>query len=164
VRDVPGADPGGVPDGQAEEAGRLGGNLPGAEPPRAEPHGAEPPGAEPPGAEPPGAEPPRAEPPAAKAPSSGPGPSEPPYRPEDVPEGPVDVLAYAIGAVGLIALGYFFQRGVLTWTRGPAVVIAIILISHWLGTRLLAPRLKARGHPGATPTAGKAPTPRGGPR
>ncbi|NUP32178.1 MAG: hypothetical protein HOU01_10715 [Streptomycetaceae bacterium] len=60
------------------------------------------------------------------------------YRPEDVREGVVDLVAYVVGAAGLILLGYFTQRDVLTWTRGPFVVVCIILAVHWIGRRIQA--------------------------
>ncbi|NUU25951.1 MAG: hypothetical protein HOV68_31290 [Streptomycetaceae bacterium] len=71
-------------------------------------------------------------------------------RPEDVREGVVDIVAYTVGALSLIALGYFTQRDVLTWTRGPFVVVCIIMAVHWAGRRIQAARhRKADGH-GAT--------------
>lgn len=60
------------------------------------------------------------------------------YRPEDVREGVVDLVAYVVGAAGLTLLGYFTQRDVLTWTRGPFVVVCIILAVHWIGRRIQA--------------------------
>lgn len=60
------------------------------------------------------------------------------YRPEDVREGVVDLVAYTVGAASLILLGYFTQRDVLTWTRGPFVVVCIILAVHWIGRRIQA--------------------------
>jgi hypothetical protein len=69
------------------------------------------------------------------------GPDEDPgHRPEDVREGVVDLVAYAVGAISLIALGYFTQRDVLTWTRGPFVVVCIIMAVHWVGRRIRAAR------------------------
>lgn len=66
-------------------------------------------------------------------------------RPEDVREGVVDLVAYAVGAVGLILLGYFTQRDVLTWTRGPFTVVVIIMAVHWVGRRVQARREKVGG-------------------
>lgn len=60
------------------------------------------------------------------------------YRPEDVREGVVDLVAYVVGAASLILLGYFTQRDVLTWTRGPFVVVCVILAVHWVGRRVRA--------------------------
>ncbi|WP_436778024.1 hypothetical protein [Yinghuangia sp. YIM S09857] len=65
-------------------------------------------------------------------------------RPEDVREGVVDLVAYAVGAAGLILLGYFTQRDVLTWTRGPFTVVVIIMAVHWIGRRVQARRVQAR--------------------
>lgn len=67
------------------------------------------------------------------------------YRPEDVREGVVDLVAYVVGAVGLILLGYFTQRDVLTWTRGPFVVVCIILAVHWIGRRIQARKTGGAG-------------------
>lgn len=66
-------------------------------------------------------------------------------RPEDVREGVVDLVAYAVGAVALILLGYFTQRDVLTWTRGPFTVVVIIMAVHWAGRRVQARRDKVGG-------------------
>ncbi|MGW0660828.1 hypothetical protein [Streptodolium elevatio] len=66
-------------------------------------------------------------------------------RPEDVREGVVDLVAYAVGAVALILLGYFTQRDVLTWTRGPFTVVVIIMAVHWVGRRVQARREKVGG-------------------
>ncbi|WTW94681.1 hypothetical protein OG216_15360 [Streptomycetaceae bacterium NBC_01309] len=66
-------------------------------------------------------------------------------RPEDVREGVVDLVAYAVGALGLILLGYFTQRDVLTWTRGPFTVVVIIMAVHWVGRRVQARREKVGG-------------------
>jgi hypothetical protein len=75
-------------------------------------------------------------------------------RPEDVREGVVDVVAYAVGALALIALGYFTQRDVLTWTRGPFTVVCIIMAVHWVGRRVQARRTKNGAS--ATEKAGEA--------
>lgn len=74
----------------------------------------------------------------AGAPDAPDDPGE--MRPEDVPEGVVDLVAYTVGALALIALGYFTQRDVLTWTRGPFTVVVIIMAVHWAGRRAQARR------------------------
>lgn len=69
--------------------------------------------------------------------------AEPP--PEDVREGVVDIVAYAVGAAAFIALGYFTQRTVLTWTRGPVTVVCLVMAVHWVGRRVRARRVGSRG-------------------
>ncbi|WP_436787106.1 hypothetical protein [Yinghuangia sp. YIM S10712] len=66
-------------------------------------------------------------------------------RPEDVREGVVDIVAYTVGALAFVAFGYFTQRDVLTWTRGPFTVVCIVMAVHWIGRRIQVRRGRSGG-------------------
>ncbi|WP_407564657.1 hypothetical protein [Streptomyces sp. 184] len=51
-----------------------------------------------------------------------------------------DVAGYAVAVVALVAGGAIFTRGILTWTRGPVVAIAAILLTGWAVDKVRARR------------------------
>ncbi|GAA2658636.1 hypothetical protein GCM10010400_15700 [Streptomyces aculeolatus] len=54
-----------------------------------------------------------------------------------------DFAGYAVAVVALVAGGAVFTRGILTWTRGPVVAIAAILLTGWA-----VDKVRARRQPG----------------
>ncbi|AUH43185.1 hypothetical protein [Streptomyces sp. CMB-StM0423] len=54
-----------------------------------------------------------------------------------------DVAGYTAAVIALVAGGAIFTRGILTWTRGPVVAIAAILLTGWA-----VDKVRARRHPG----------------
>lgn len=54
-----------------------------------------------------------------------------------------DFAGYAAAVVALVAGGAIFTRGILTWTRGPVVAIAAILLTGWA-----VDKVRARRQPG----------------
>lgn len=54
-----------------------------------------------------------------------------------------DFAGYAAAVVALVAGGAVFTRGILTWTRGPVVAIAAILLTGWA-----VDKVRARRQPG----------------
>ncbi|AKH82251.1 hypothetical protein AA958_08410 [Streptomyces sp. CNQ-509] len=54
-----------------------------------------------------------------------------------------DVAGYTAAVIALVAGGAIFTRSILTWTRGPVVAIAAILLTGWA-----VDKVRARRHPG----------------
>ncbi|WP_326795718.1 hypothetical protein OG946_09635 [Streptomyces sp. NBC_01808] len=54
-----------------------------------------------------------------------------------------DIAGYTAAVIALVAGGAIFTRSILTWTRGPVVAIAAILLTGWA-----VDKVRARRHPG----------------
>jgi hypothetical protein len=58
---------------------------------------------------------------------------------------PADVVAYTLAVVVLVGGGAIFTRGILTFNRGPALAVAVIVTTGWVADRLA--RRRQRGAP-----------------